>query len=242
MNKSKDCLMNKFNEWLAGLIDGDGCFQLSKKGYASLEITMELRDKHCLFLIKNKFGGSIKIKNNVNFLRYRLHHKEGIINMITSINGLIRNPIRILQLTRLCEKYKLELINPVPLKYNNAWLSGLLDSDGSVYLNEQSVQICISITQKNKLILDILVNLYGGCIYINSKTQSFKWIVFNKKEVINLLNNYFNEYDLKSKKWKRINLIPYIYDCFSNSGHKLSSETVYGKIWIKLKKKWDEYN
>ena len=49
MNKSKDCLMNKFNEWLAGLIDGDGCFQLSKKGYASLEITMELRDKHCLF-------------------------------------------------------------------------------------------------------------------------------------------------------------------------------------------------
>jgi hypothetical protein len=81
---------------------------------------MELRDKHCLFLIKNKFGGSIKIKNNVNFLRYRLHHKEGIINMITSINGLIRNPIRILQLSRLCEKYKLELINPVPLKYNNA--------------------------------------------------------------------------------------------------------------------------
>ena len=27
---------DKFNEWLAGLIDGDGCFQISKKGYASL--------------------------------------------------------------------------------------------------------------------------------------------------------------------------------------------------------------
>lgn len=42
-----------FNQWLAGLIDGDGCFQLSKKGYASLEIVMETRDKHCLYLIKD---------------------------------------------------------------------------------------------------------------------------------------------------------------------------------------------
>jgi len=34
----------KFHQWLAGLIDGDGCFLLSKKGYASLEIVMETRD------------------------------------------------------------------------------------------------------------------------------------------------------------------------------------------------------
>ena len=43
-----------FYEWLAGLIYGVGCFQLSKKGYASLEIVMELRDKHCLSKIKKK--------------------------------------------------------------------------------------------------------------------------------------------------------------------------------------------
>jgi len=55
-----------FNQWLAGLIDGDGCFQLSKKGYASLEIVMETRDKHCLYLIKQKFGGSVKLRSGVN--------------------------------------------------------------------------------------------------------------------------------------------------------------------------------
>ena len=32
----------KFRQWLAGLIDGDGCFTLSKKGYAGLEITMDI--------------------------------------------------------------------------------------------------------------------------------------------------------------------------------------------------------
>jgi hypothetical protein len=63
VNSNKE---KKFSEWLAGLIDGDGCFQLSKKGYASLEITMETRDKHCLYLIKQKLGGSVKLKSDVN--------------------------------------------------------------------------------------------------------------------------------------------------------------------------------
>ncbi len=39
--ENKNLSNNKFNEWLAGLIDGDGCFLLSKKGYASLEIVMQ---------------------------------------------------------------------------------------------------------------------------------------------------------------------------------------------------------
>src|ERR1700734_1465808 len=50
-----------FNQWLAGLIDGDGCFLLSKKGYASLEIVAHIRDKNCLYQIKQKFGGAVKL-------------------------------------------------------------------------------------------------------------------------------------------------------------------------------------
>jgi hypothetical protein len=33
----------KFNEWLAGLIDGDGSLLISKQGYISCEITMGLK-------------------------------------------------------------------------------------------------------------------------------------------------------------------------------------------------------
>ena len=102
----------KFYEWLAGVIDGDGCFQISKKGYTSLEIVMETRDKHCLYMIKQKFGGSVKLKSDVNWVRYRLHNKEGIIYLINSVNGLIRNPNRILQLGKICEKYEIALKYP----------------------------------------------------------------------------------------------------------------------------------
>jgi hypothetical protein len=68
-----------FNEWLAGLIDGAGYFLLSNKGYASLEIIMEIRDQHSLYLVKQKFGGAIKVRSEQNYLRYRLHHKSGLL-------------------------------------------------------------------------------------------------------------------------------------------------------------------
>jgi hypothetical protein len=104
---------------LAGIIDGDGCFLLSKKGYASLEITIQLRDVRCLNLIKQKFGGSIKVRANQNHIRYRLHNKEGLLKLIYAVNGLIRNPIRMLQLTKICEKYEILFLYPEPLVYNN---------------------------------------------------------------------------------------------------------------------------
>ena len=134
-----------FNEWLAGLIDGDGCFQLSKKGYASLEIVMELRDKGCLYQIKDKFGGSVKLRAGDNHLRYRLHHKAGLLNLIKAVNGLIRNPVRLLQLGKICEKYDINLIYPQPLTYSSGWFAGFFDSDGSIYMNDASGQLFITV-------------------------------------------------------------------------------------------------
>lgn len=107
----------KFYEWLAGIIDGDGCFLVSKKGYCSLEIVTQLRDKKILYLIKQKFGGSVKLVSGNNHLRYRLHHKKGLLNLISKINGLMRNPIRVLQLGRICEIYEIELKDSKPLTY-----------------------------------------------------------------------------------------------------------------------------
>ena len=50
--KNKRGEPSKFNEWLSGIIDGDGYFSMSKKGYVSLEITLQLRDRRVLYLIK----------------------------------------------------------------------------------------------------------------------------------------------------------------------------------------------
>ena len=240
MLKKKNNTNLQFNQWLAGFIDGDGYFHLSKKGYASFEITVDIRDKACLYHIKDKYGGSFKLKQSLNFVRYRLHHKKGLLDLIESINGLIHNPVRLLQLSKICNHYNIILIYPKPLTYDNAWLSGFIDSDGSIYLNTESVQIFITASQKNKLLLDPLVNLYGGTIYTLSKTQAFKWTVFKKDHILNL-EKYLKKYPLKSKKMVRLRLISKIYDCFKMSGHKSSVNSIQGKLWGKLIKKWNNY-
>ena len=88
LNRSSD----PFFEWLAGLIDGDGHFNLSKGGTARLQITMGIRDKKALYEIQQKLGGSIYTIANANALRYQLSHKKGLIVLLNGVNGLIRNP------------------------------------------------------------------------------------------------------------------------------------------------------
>ena len=234
--KEKD---KKFNEWLAGFIDGDGCFLLSKKGYASLEIVTQLRDKRCLYFIKQKYGGAVKLHAGNNYLRYRLHHKSGLLALILNVNGLIRNPIRILQLGRICEKYGIELKTTQPLTYYSGWLAGFFDTDGSIYLNDKSGQIYITATQKNRFILYALVELYGGQIYTMVKQDAFKWVCFRKKEILSLVNDYFKVNPCRSEKLIRLTMANKFYELRQLHAHKSSSNSDLGKAWKYFMVKWD---
>lgn len=221
-NTTTDSNTLNFNEWLAGLIDGDGYFLLTKKGYVSCEICMDARDKKALYLILHKYGGSIKSVSGAKAFKYKLRNKKGLLHLINDINGLIRNPIRLLQMNKLCNKYEILIKYPKALTYSNGWLSGFIDSDGSVYLNEKSGQIFISITQKNRFLLEPLVSLYGGRIDILSpKIEAFKYVIYRKNELFSLIDNYFSKYPLKTEKFKRVCLIKQFYDlrAYSNKNN-----------------------
>jgi len=71
---------------------------------------MDIRDERALQTIKNIYGGTIKLRSNANALRYRLHHKAGLLSLIKDVNGHIRNPNRLVQLNKLCDKYSIPLI------------------------------------------------------------------------------------------------------------------------------------
>jgi len=229
----------KFDEWLAGLIDGDGCFQLSKKGYASLEIVMELRDKHCLYQVKQKYGGSVKLRAGDNHLRYRLHHKAGLLSLINAINGLIRNPVRVIQLGKICLKYNIDLKDSEPLSYYSGWLAGFFDADGSIYMNEASGQLFITASQKNRFLLDDLVKLYGGQIYVMVKQGAFKWTCFRKDEILSLVNDYFKVNPCRSEKLVRLNIVEKFYELRKLHAHSATAHSVLGKAWKNYTIKWN---
>jgi hypothetical protein len=80
---------------------------------------MDTRDKKALYEIKHKYGGAIKQISNANACKYKLRHKAGLISLINDVNGLIRNPIRLLQMNKLCVKFNIELKYPGPLTFND---------------------------------------------------------------------------------------------------------------------------
>jgi hypothetical protein len=162
----------KVRQWIAGVIDGDGNFHISKKGYVELSVVMEPRDIACLYKLKQRYGGSVKATSHAKAIRFRLHHMAGIQQVISDVNGLIQNPVRLAQLTKVCNIYKIDINSTVKLNYNSAYLSGLIDSDGSVYYNKQSMQVFITVSQKGRELLDILVPVYGGTVRSSNKESS----------------------------------------------------------------------
>jgi cytochrome c/quinol oxidase subunit I/LAGLIDADG DNA endonuclease family protein len=230
----------KFNQWLAGLIDGDGSFLLTKKGYASLEITMDIRDERALQVVKNIYGGSIKLRSNAKALRYRLHHKEGFLKIINDVNGHIRNPYRLIQLNKICLKYNILLIYPEKLTFNNGWLSGFFDADGTITINKSTWQLSISASQKTSELLTPLTELYGGYIYIDRTSQSFKWYITKKEDVLKLIE-YFKQYPSRSAKCNRLHLVFKFYDLKSMKAHIALSNTLLSKSWNNFLNKWLNY-
>jgi len=238
-NTHTDYKENLFNEWLSGLIDGQGQFFVSKKKYANFKIIMPAKDKSALYEIKHKFGGSIKSISGSNAFRYKLHHKKGLIKLINSVNGLIRNPPKMLQLNKVCALYNIAFNSPKPLTYYNGWFSGFLDADGSIFIDEKAGQLVLSITQKNIYLLEPLIRLYSGRIKILSSKEGFIYSIYRKKEILELVDNYFKKYPLRSSKIHKLNLITnfYLSKDYINLDTRQPDKF---KEWVEFKNKWDK--
>ena len=183
-------------------------------------------------------GGSIRQIAGVKALRYNLSNKKGLIKLIEAVNGNIRNPTRLLQMNKLCNKYDITLNYPKPLTFNNGWFSGFIDSDGSIYFSESSGQVFISATQKNIYLLEPLINIYGGRIDpSNARGEAFKFIIYRKKEIFNMIDNYFNKYPLRTLKSNRAKLIKdfYIVRTYKDTDVLKLNE------WVSFKDKWEKY-
>lgn len=230
-----------FKQWLAGLIDGNGRFLASKNGLNSFMITANANDKKILSLLQLRYGGSIKKMSNSSSFKYRIRRKTSLIRLINDINGLIRNPPRLLQMNKLCIKFNIRLIYPKELTFNSAWFSGFVDSKGCIHLDEKSLNVSISIRQTNIFLFQRLPQLFGGKVVIcNSNKEMFKYVVSRKGHITNLAYRYFQIFPLKTEKMQRVSLIGQYYSV------KLVDEDDWNDVvklneWIKFQDRWIKY-
>ena len=230
----------KIRQWIAGVTDGDGNLYISGKGYVEYSVVMEPRDIACLFKLKDRYGGSVKATSHAKAVRFRLHHKEGILRLINDISGLVQNPVRIEQLNKVCSMYNIQALQPETLVYNSAYLSGLFDSDGSVYYNKESNQVFITVGQKRRELLDLLLSVYGGKIYSSNKEgTAFKWTVSRKSEVLALVNDYFHWNSCVSAKNKKFGMVKHFYYLSSIGALSAPIESPLGKSFALFAERWE---
>lgn len=135
--------MNKelWNEWLAGVVDGDGCFYINKKKNSiSFEVTTHITDIRVVTNIKNILKvGAVKKRSNSQSVRFRIKTKGAVFDILNKLNGKLYNPARVTQFIAACEMAGITPQIPTEPSFiekkSYAYLAGLIDADGSLVLS-----------------------------------------------------------------------------------------------------------
>ena len=242
VNKDKE-----FNEWLAGIIDGDGTLNVSKKGYTSCEITVALEDEHALRIIQNKLGGSIKLRSGTKAVRYRLHNRKGMFELIERINGKIRHTSRFKQLNHVCSVLKIKVCSPDKLHNKHNWFAGFFDADGTINISMRAdkqtglyrPQLTISVTNKLMVDIEYYQQIFGGNIYYDrSQNGYYKWSIYERQAIINFYKNYVKQCNLHTTKSKRFHLINKYYELKDHKAYAASKDSAAYKAWHNFIDKW----
>jgi ubiquinol-cytochrome c reductase cytochrome b subunit len=232
-----------FNEWLAGVIDGDGYFHILSSKYPSLTIEMEKKNLSLLLYISDKIGGLIytDLKGRPNVVRLTVRKRSNMIDLVNRINGNIRNSIRVLQFTKVCEMFHISYIWAAPLIYDNAWMSGFFDADGTIIARfSKPFGIRIHITNKYSDDLEHLESVYGGKTYAvrdnNGNTYAHRWIVSSRAGIISL-SAYFKLYPPRSHKFSRVTMIESYYHLQDRIIS--TDDSIDYNDWLVLEERWN---
>lgn len=234
---------SKFNEWLGGLIDGDGSFGITEKKFTYCEIIVGIEDEKLLRQIQNKFGGSIKKRSGLNAIRYRLNNQMGMENLLNQINGNIRQSKRLVQLHKVASLFNIEVLIPKKLTIDNAWFMGFFDAKGTInyYYQNGKPQLIISVVNKYLQDIEEYKNILGGNIYFSKGINGhFKWIITNEENHKRWFE-YNKNNPSRSFKGCRIFWIKDFYELYNSNAYLKDEEKILlNQTWLEFEQKWQK--
>ena len=204
-------LDKSFYSWLAGIIDGDGNFDIRKNNFnqpvlKAIRIKLHNRDIRILKRIQNFLHiGQIRTDKHKPYSIYIVSKKEEMLFILNKLNGLIR--IKAKSFKKACYILNILYIEPnYIIPENDSYFSGLIDTDGSIVFNFSSNRIECNLEFKYneysaKLNLDSVIPNYKPYKLLRSKSNQytkftgikFKSICYKFQTVkgMLLLYNYF---------------------------------------------------
>jgi LAGLIDADG endonuclease len=220
-------LDNEFFQWLAGIIDGDGNFDIrkinNKLTLKAIRIKLHNRDIRILTRIQNYLHiGRIRSDKKKPHSIYIVSTKNEMKYLINQLNGLIR--IKVSGFIKSCDYLNIKYIEA---NYNIApfdpYFSGLIDTDGSIIYNYSSNRIECNLEMKDTLYVkkfnfdNVIPYCKPYIIYRIHKNSSkhYSSIAFKYQNVSNmiLIYNFFMKNRLYSDfKFYRISKIKYFLE------------------------------
>lgn len=215
-----------FGHYLAGLIDGDGCFSRY-----TVIIVFNILDASLAYYIKGRLGyGTVKKIKNKNAVLLTIFKREGIETVINLVNGKLRTQSKIDAINKyMINVYKV----PLNLKdklhintssdLNNHWLAGFLDADGSFQIKvldrvepnsrpRIEIRLYMQVDPKTRLLLDLIKDNFGGNIGYR-KSQDIYYYSSTSFGSAKKLIVYLDRFPLQSSKhlnylkWRKVYIL-----------------------------------
>ena len=236
----------KFKQWFAGLTDGDGYIYVNKKDFVGFELTLPTHDEKVLRIIQNKFGGTVHARGGLKAVRYRTQRRDVMYKIIQCLNGFVINNVRLVQLHKACLALNIPIKDPIVPDINSAYISGLLDSDGSIniyksyYQDKFRFQLTISISNKSRSNIEFLLNVIGGNIYFDKRLNGhYIWRANSKLLHLNLYK-YFLKFPPKTIKSHRTFLITEFHELNNRKVYlDKNKSSINYKTWNNFINRWE---
>lgn len=195
--------------YLAGLIEGDGCFS-----YKKLEIAFHEKDKSAAFSLRRQlgFGQIYTYSQNKKAVRFTISNKKGLRRVLDLVNGKLVSSAKVNQLvdkgieSRLGCKISNASLNICLL---NHWLAGFLDAGGSIgifvansktHTHKKSVRLEIKFTQKDKQILSLIASVFEVKLVYKDKKNIHRLKLTGSNKIRKIIN-YLDDYHLQTIKY-----------------------------------------
>lgn len=203
----------KFWNWFAGIIDGDGNFDIrkdpstKKKVLKQIRIKLHNRDIRILTRIQNFLHmGRIRQDKNKPYSIYIVSQKEQMNFILNKINGLIRLKVPLFKescslfnIDYIQANYKIDLYDP--------YFSGLVDTDGSIVFNYAGNRIECN--------LEFQYNEYTSKLNFDNTLFNCKpYVLIRKKSSIKGNPKNFTSIAFK---FQNVNNMLFIYDYFMHN-------------------------
>jgi LAGLIDADG endonuclease len=223
---------SSFGQYLAGLLDSDGCFFISKKNHISVEITLHETHVQTLFKIKKTLGfGTVSKRSKLKASRIRITKRVGVEKVIELVNGKLLTKEKQSQLIKVCSLLKSVPITTNTFSPQNAWFTGFFERKGFFSI-ENKYTLTVFVLQKKKDILECIQSgFHCGTISYENSWKGYKWCITDLKNLKKILE-YFEKFPLFTFKksdaitFKRLVLFKERKYHLNQSSHKPKIESL----------------